>query len=45
MEHITPWIVLILYLLAFLLIDFSISHKKYRVTSVNRAIFETIFFV
>lgn len=45
MEHTTPWIILILYVIILLLIDFFILHKKNRVTTVKRAIFETIFFV
>ncbi len=45
MENITPWIILITYVLALLLIDFFILHKKNRDTSVRRAIFETIFFI
>ena len=45
MENITPWIILITYVLALLLIDFFILHKKNRETSVRRAIFETIFFI
>lgn len=45
MEQLTPWIVLISYLLALLLIDFFVLHKKDRVISVKRAVFETIFFI
>lgn len=45
MENITPWIILISYVLVLLLIDFFILHKKNRDTSVKRAIFETIFFI
>ena len=45
MEHLTPWIILISYLLALLLIDFFILHKKNKETSVKRAIFETVFFI
>lgn len=45
MGNITPWIILITYVLALLLIDFFILHKKNRDTSVRRAIFETIFFI
>jgi tellurite resistance protein TerC len=41
----TPWIVLISYLVTLLLIDFFILHKKDKVTTVRRAIFETIFFI
>jgi tellurite resistance protein TerC len=41
----TPWIVLISYLIILLLIDFFILHKKNRETTVKRAIFETIFFI
>ena len=41
----TPWIVLISYLIVLLLIDFFILHKKDTVTTVKRAIFETIFFI
>tara|TARA_R110001592_G_scaffold362525_1_gene676620 strand:- start:1633 stop:2571 length:939 start_codon:yes stop_codon:yes gene_type:complete len=45
MENFTPWIILISYVIILLLIDFFILHKKNRVTTVRRAIFETIFFV
>ena len=45
MGNITPWIILISYVLVLLLIDFFILHKKNRDTSVKRAIFETIFFI
>jgi len=45
MGKITPWIILISYVLVLLLIDFFILHKKNRDTSVKRAIFETIFFI
>lgn len=45
MEKFTPWVILISYVLALLLIDFFIFHKNNRKTSVKRAIFETLFFV
>ncbi|WP_339658728.1 TerC/Alx family metal homeostasis membrane protein [uncultured Polaribacter sp.] len=45
MENYTPWIVLISYLLALLLIDFFVFHKKNQVTSVKKAVLETIFFI
>jgi tellurite resistance protein TerC len=45
MGNFTPWIILISYVIILLLIDFFILHKKNRVTTVRRAIFETIFFV
>lgn len=45
MGNFTPWIVLISYVIILLLIDLFILHKKNRVTTVRRAIFETIFFV
>lgn len=45
MGNFAPWIILISYVIILLLIDFFILHKKNRVTSVKRAIFETIFFV
>lgn len=45
MEYTTPWIVLISYVIILLLIDFFILHKKNQVTSVKRALFETIFFI
>ncbi|HUH28725.1 TerC/Alx family metal homeostasis membrane protein [Gelidibacter sp.] len=45
MEHLTPWIVLISFLLALLLIDFFILHKKNSETSIKRAVFQTVFFV
>lgn len=45
MNHLTPWIILIIYVLILLFIDFFILHKKNKVTSVKKAIFETIFFI
>jgi tellurite resistance protein TerC len=45
MENFMPWIVLISYIIILLLIDFFILHKKNQVTSVKRALFETIFFI
>ncbi|WP_345276006.1 TerC/Alx family metal homeostasis membrane protein [Litoribaculum gwangyangense] len=45
MEKALPWIVLISYVILLLLIDFFVLHKKNRITSVKKAIFETIFFV
>lgn len=45
MGNLTPWIILISYVIILLLIDFFILHKKNRVTTVRRAILETIFFV
>jgi tellurite resistance protein TerC len=45
MENFIPWIVLISYIIILLLIDFFILHKKNQVTSVKRALFETIFFI
>jgi tellurite resistance protein TerC len=45
MEKALPWIILISYVILLLLIDFFVLHKKNRITSVKRAIFETIFFV
>lgn len=45
MGNLTPWIILISYVIILLLIDFFILHKKNRVTTVKRAIFETIFFI
>lgn len=45
MGNFTPWIILISYVMILLLIDFFILHKKNRVTTVKRAIFETIFFI
>ncbi len=45
MEYTTPWILLISYVIILLLIDFFILHKKNQVTSVKRALFETIFFI
>ena len=41
----TPWIILISYALFLLLFDFFVLHKKDKVTTVRKAIFETIFFV
>lgn len=45
MDKFLPWIILISYVIILLLIDFFVLHKKNRITSVKRAIFETIFFV
>lgn len=45
MSEYLPWIVLLIYVLTLLLIDFFVLHKKDRVTSVRRAILETTFFV
>lgn len=45
MAHTTPWIVLIIYVLVLLFIDFFVLHKKDKVPTVKKAIFETIFFV
>ena len=45
MGNIIPWIILISYVIILLSIDFFVLHKKNRVTSVKRAIFETIFFI
>lgn len=45
MGNLKPWIILISYVIILLIIDFFILHKKNRVTTVRRAIFETIFFV
>src|SRR5210317_1730852 len=45
MGNFTPWVILISYVTILLLIDFLILHKKNQVTSVKRAIFETIFFI
>lgn len=41
----TPWIILIVYILALLLFDFFVLHKKDKPTSVKKAIYETLFFV
>lgn len=45
MGNFTPWVILISYVMILLLIDFFIIHKKNRITTVKRAIFETIFFI
>lgn len=45
MEKTTPWIILIVYILFLLLLDFFVLHKKDKLTSVKKAIFETIFFI
>lgn len=45
MGNLTPWIILLSYVILLLLIDFFILHKKNQVTSVKRALFETIFFI
>lgn len=45
MEKIMPWIILIVYVLLLLYIDFFVLHKKNKTNSVKKAIFETIFFI
>ena len=45
MESLTPWIILIAYALALLLIDFFMFQKKDKQISMKKAIFETIFFM
>lgn len=40
-----PWIILIVYVLILLIIDFYVLHKKNQPSSVKKAIFETLFFV
>ena len=45
MGQLKPWIILISYVVILLLIDFFILHKKNQVTSIKKAIYETIFFV
>ena len=39
------WIILIVYVLLLLYIDFFVLHKKNKTNSVKKAIFETIFFI
>lgn len=45
MEKMTPWIILISYILVLLLIDFFVLHKKNQKPSTSKAVFETLFFV
>lgn len=45
MEKATPWFILITYVITLLLVDFFVFHKKDRITSTKRAIYETIFFI
>ncbi|MCK0131022.1 TerC/Alx family metal homeostasis membrane protein [Flavobacteriaceae bacterium F08102] len=45
LETYLPWIILISYILLLLGIDFFILHKKDRVPSVKKALFESLFFV
>lgn len=45
MENTTPWIILICYISALLIIDFFVLHKKNKTPSVKKAIYETLFFV
>lgn len=45
MEDITPWLILIVYVLLLLFFDFFVLHKKNKETSVKKAIFETFFFL
>lgn len=45
MEHITPWIILIIYVLTLLVFDFFVLHKKNKPSSIKKAIFETLFFI
>ena len=41
----TPWIILISYILVLLLIDFFVLHKKNEKPSTRKAVFETLFFM
>lgn len=41
----TPWIILISYILVLLLIDFFVLHKKNQKPSTRKAVFETLFFM
>ena len=45
MENTMPWLILLTYIFVLLGIDFFVLHKKDTVTSVKKAIYETIFFV
>jgi tellurite resistance protein TerC len=45
MEKMTPWIILISYILVLLLIDFFVLHKKNQKPSTRKAVFETLFFI
>ncbi|MBP0905362.1 TerC/Alx family metal homeostasis membrane protein [Mariniflexile gromovii] len=45
MASTTPWIVLIVYVLVLLFIDFFVLHKKNKTPSVKKAILEVVFFV
>ena len=40
-----PWIILIVYILSLLLLDFFVLHKRNKPSTIKKAIFETIFFV
>ena len=44
-ETIMPWAILIGHILALLLIDFFVLHKKNKVISVKKASYETLFFI
>lgn len=45
MEMIMPWIVLIVYVLLLLYIDFFVLHRKNKPNSLKKSLFETFFFV
>ena len=44
-EKLIPWIVLVVYLISLLLIDYFILHKKDKIPTVKKALFETLFFI
>lgn len=41
----TPWVILISYILLLLAIDFFVLHKKNKIPSTRKAVFETLFFI
>ena len=44
-EHYVPWVVLIVYVLFLLLLDFFVLHKKGTTPTSKKALYETLFFV
>ena len=44
-EHYVPWVVLIVYVLFLLLLDFFVLHKKGTTPTSRKALYETLFFV
>lgn len=45
MDKMTPWVILISYILLLLAIDFFVLHKKNEIPSARKAVLETLFFI